>query len=197
MLLFIDNYDSFSYNLVQYFQMLGEEVIVYRHDAITTDQIMDLNPDYIVISPGPCGPLDAGISIEIIQALGGKIPILGVCLGHQCIGAAFGVSIVKATTLMHGKVTPITHDGSGVFNKLDNPLTVTRYNSLTIDPDSLPDCLLITARDSDDDIMGIRHKTLAIEGVQFHPESILSEQGLLLFQNFLDQNRGVSQAKRA
>lgn len=197
MLLFIDNYDSFSYNLVQYFQMLGQDVQVYRHDAISIAEIQRLNPEYIVLSPGPCGPDEAGVCMEVIQKLGGVIPILGVCLGHQCIGAAFGGNITKATTLMHGKICPVAHDGNGLFDNLANPLKVTRYNSLTIDPVTLPGCLTVTARDSDDDIMAICHKTLPIYGVQFHPESILSEQGLLLFQNFLNQNKRTAEIKSA
>ena len=187
MLLFIDNYDSFSYNLVQCFQMLDQEVTVFRHDAITINEIDQLKPDYIVLSPGPCSPHEAGICVEVLKQLGEKYPILGVCLGHQCIAAAFGGNIVKATTLMHGKTCPVTHDEQGVFTGLPNPLTATRYNSLTVDLNSLPNCLTITATDPDGDIMGIRHQTLAIEGVQFHPESILSEQGMRLFQNFLNK----------
>ena len=191
MLLFIDNYDSFSYNLVQYFQILKQEVVVFRHDAISVGKIRQLNPDHIVLSPGPCSPKDAGICVDVIKELGGTFPILGVCLGHQCIGAAFGAEIVRATTLVHGKTRPIEHDGEGLFEGLPKPLTATRYNSLTVDKATLPDCLKITATDTDGDIMGLRHKALPIEGVQFHPESVLSEHGFALFQNFLNQQKAT------
>ena len=189
MLLFIDNYDSFSYNLVQYFQILGQEVSVFRHDAITVEEITWIDPAYIVLSPGPCTPKEAGISIDVIQQLGSQYPVFGVCLGHQCIGAAFGADIISATHVVHGKVCPMTHIGKGVFEGLPNPLMATRYNSLTVDPKTLPDCLEVTAIDRDGDIMGIKHRTLPIEGVQFHPESILSEHGLDLFNHFLTRYR--------
>ncbi len=187
MLLMIDNYDSFTYNLVQYFGELGEDVRVYRNDAITLEEIAALDPARIVISPGPCSPLEAGISVATIKAFAGKIPLLGVCLGHQSIGAAFGGDIVHARQLMHGKTSPVHHQNVGVFQGLPNPLTVTRYHSLAIERATLPDCLEITAWTDDGEIMGVRHKTLAVEGVQFHPESILTEGGHAMLQNFLDQ----------
>lgn len=232
MLLIIDNYDSFTYNLFQYFSELGQKVQVYRNDAIGIDQIKQLNPSYLVISPGPCTPLEAGISVPAIQYFCDKLPILGVCLGHQSIGQAFGAKIVHAKKLMHGKVSSIEHNNRGLFHGLSSPLTVTRYHSLVIDQTSLPDCLEITAWDSDRDteiaipvrfqttgkvparmgsggacmeigeqhnlandtalhskndgcIMGIRHKTMPIQGVQFHPESILTECGHAMLENFL------------
>ena len=185
MLLMIDNYDSFTYNLVQYFGELGEEVRVVRNDAITLKEIAAMNPARIVISPGPCSPAEAGISVAAIREFAGKIPILGVCLGHQSIGAAFGGLIVHAKQLMHGKTSPVHHQGTGVFRDLPNPLLVTRYHSLAIQRESLPECLEITAWTDDAEIMGVRHKTLAVEGVQFHPESILTERGHDLLRNFL------------
>ena len=185
MLLMIDNYDSFTYNLVQYFGELGEDVRVYRNDEITLAQIEQLNPDHIVISPGPCSPVEAGISVPTLQHFAGKKPILGVCLGHQSIGAAFGGKVVRAKQVMHGKTSPVHHHDTGVFKGLPNPLTVTRYHSLAIERESLPDCLEITAWTDDGEIMGVRHKQFAIEGVQFHPESILTERGHDLLQNFL------------
>ncbi|MEO6824980.1 MAG: aminodeoxychorismate/anthranilate synthase component II [Nitrosospira sp.] len=187
MLLMIDNYDSFTYNLVQYFCELGEEVTVFRNDAITPDEILQLNPQRIVISPGPCTPSKAGVSVPLIGHLNGKIPILGVCLGHQSIGQAFGGRIIHAKQLMHGKTSPIFHIGEGVFRGLPSPFTATRYHSLVIERESLPDCLEITAWTEDGEIMGIRHKTLAVEGLQFHPESILTEHGHKLLENFLKQ----------
>ncbi|MBP9713140.1 MAG: aminodeoxychorismate/anthranilate synthase component II [Sterolibacterium sp.] len=187
MLLMIDNYDSFTYNLVQYFGELGEDVHVYRNDAITLEQIAALKPARIVVSPGPCSPNEAGISVPAIKAFAGKIPLLGVCLGHQSIGAALGGRIVHARQLMHGKTSPVHHQNVGVFQGLPNPLTVTRYHSLAIERATLPDCLEITAWTDDGEIMGVRHKTLAVEGVQFHPESILTEGGHAMLQNFLDQ----------
>ena len=189
MLLMIDNYDSFTYHLVQYFGELGEDVRVFRNDEISVEQIAALAPEQIVVSPGPCSPADAGISVAAIQAFAGKIPLLGVCLGHQSIGAAFGGRIVHARQLMHGKVSPVHHLDKGVFKGLPNPLTCTRYHSLAIERDSLPDCLEITAWTDDGEIMGVRHKTLAVEGVQFHPESILTERGHDLLRNFLEQSR--------
>jgi anthranilate synthase component II len=185
MLLMIDNYDSFTYNLVQYFGELGEEVRVYRNDAITLKEIAAMKPDRLVISPGPCSPKEAGISVAAIQEFAGKIPILGVCLGHQSIGYAFGGEIVHAKTMMHGKLSPIHHADTGVFTGLPNPLTATRYHSLAIRRETLPDCLEITAWTDDGEIMGVRHKTLAVEGVQFHPESIMTERGHDLLRNFL------------
>ncbi|QCR37761.1 aminodeoxychorismate synthase component II [Nissabacter sp. SGAir0207] len=189
MLLLIDNYDSFTYNLYQYFCQLGAEVQVIRNDHIDLDGIARLAPAQLVISPGPCTPDEAGISLAAIRHFAGKLPILGVCLGHQAMAQSFGARIVRARQVMHGKTSPIRHDGEGVFQSLNQPLTVTRYHSLVIDPPSLPDCFRVTAwteRDgAQDEIMGIRHRTLPLEGVQFHPESILSEQGLQLLGNFL------------
>ncbi len=189
MLLMIDNYDSFTYNLVQYFGELGETVHVFRNDEITLEAISQQAPDYLVISPGPCTPNEAGISVAAIQHFAGKIPILGVCLGHQSIGQAFGGHIVRAKQLMHGKTSAITHTNQGVFAGLPNPLTVTRYHSLVIEPSTLPACLVVTAHSDDGEIMGIRHRELAIEGVQFHPESILTQAGHAMLQNFLQQHR--------
>jgi anthranilate synthase component 2 len=185
MLLMIDNYDSFTYNLVQYFGELGEDVRVFRNDEITLPEIAALNPARIVVSPGPCSPTEAGISVACIKEFTGKIPLLGVCLGHQSIGAAFGGDIVRAKELMHGKTSPVHHANQGVFHGLPDPLTVTRYHSLAIRRDTLPDCLEVTAWTDDGEIMGVRHKTLAVEGVQFHPESIMTEYGHDLLANFL------------
>ncbi|MEK7778506.1 MAG: aminodeoxychorismate/anthranilate synthase component II [Pseudomonadota bacterium] len=187
MLLVIDNYDSFTYNLVQYFAELGERIVVFRNDQISLNKIAELSPDRIVISPGPCTPKEAGISLATIDQFSRDIPILGVCLGHQSIGQAFGGRIVHAKQLMHGKTSPIYHHGTGVFRNLPNPFIATRYHSLVIERASLPDCLEVTAWTEDGEIMGIRHKTLAIEGIQFHPESILSEHGHQMLQNFLNQ----------
>ena len=188
MLLMIDNYDSFTYNLVQYLSEIGQEVKVYRNDKITIEEVNKLNPKYIVISPGPCTPNEAGISLELINSFKGNVPILGVCLGHQSIGQAFGGKIIHAQTIMHGKTSQIFHENTGVFNGIKSPFTATRYHSLVIDKKSLPDCFDITAWTDDNEIMGIKHKDLPIEGVQFHPESILSEYGHDLLKNFLDQN---------
>ena len=185
MLLMIDNYDSFTYNLVQYFAELGADVRVFRNDAITPDEIAALKPDHIVISPGPCSPKEAGISVETIKRFAGKVPLLGVCLGHQSIGAAFGGDIVHAIKPMHGKTSLVNHLNTGVFAGLPNPFTATRYHSLAIKRDTLPDCLTVTAWTDDGEIMGVRHKTLAVEGVQFHPESILTEHGHDMLRNFL------------
>lgn len=191
MLLMIDNYDSFTYNLVQYFGQLKQEVIVKRNDQISLQEIADLNPDQIVISPGPCTPNEAGISLKTIERFAGQIPLLGVCLGHQSIGQVFGAKVVRAEQVMHGKNSLISHDGQGVFRGLNNPLNITRYHSLVLQPESLPECLETTARVLDgNEIMAIRHRTLALEGVQFHPESIMSEQGLKLLKNFIDQSLG-------
>jgi anthranilate synthase component 2 len=181
----IDNYDSFTYNLVQYFGELGEDVRTYRNDEITIEAIEKLNPSRICISPGPCTPHEAGISVPVLQHFAGKLPILGVCLGHQSIGAAFGGKVIRAQQVMHGKTSPIEHTGIGVFKNLPSPYTIIRYHSLAIARDSLPDCLEVTAWTADGEIMGVRHKTYSIEGVQFHPESILSEHGHALLQNFL------------
>ena len=187
MLLMIDNYDSFTYNLVQYFGELGEEVRVFRNDEITPDEVARLRPARIVISPGPCTPSKAGISISLIELYNSQVPILGVCLGHQSIGQAFGGKIVHARKLMHGKTSPIFHKGTGMFRDLPSPFTATRYHSLVIERESLPDCLEVTAWTEDGEIMGVRHKTLAVEGLQFHPESILTEHGHKLLKNFLNQ----------
>ena len=185
MLLMIDNYDSFTYNLVQYLAELGEEVLVHRNDEISLEQVAALKPSHIVISPGPCTPLQAGISVPLIRTFTGKIPLLGVCLGHQSIGQAFGGAIIPAQTLMHGKTSLIYHLGVGMFRGLPNPYTATRYHSLVVDRATLPACLEITAWAEDGDIMGLRHKTLSVEGVQFHPESILTEHGHAILRNFL------------
>jgi len=186
-LLMIDNYDSFTYNLVQYFGELGQDVEVVRNDQITLDEIAARKPDRICVSPGPCSPAEAGISVPLIQRFAGEVPILGVCLGHQAIGTAFGGDIVRSPQIMHGKTVQITHEGSDLFTALPSPYTVIRYNSLTIDPATLPDCLTVTARAQDGDIMGVRHRSLPVFGVQFHPESVLSEHGHALLQNFLNQ----------
>jgi len=193
MLLMIDNYDSFTYNLVQYFGELGQQVEVFRNDHITIEEIEALNPDYLVISPGPCTPNEAGVSVEAIKHFAGKIPIMGVCLGHQSIGQAFGGDVIRAKQVMHGKTSPVYHHNVGMFSGLPNPVQTTRYHSLVIDQNTLPDCLEITAWVEDengqlDEIMGVRHKTLPIEGVQFHPESILTEQGHDMLKNFLEQH---------
>lgn len=185
MLLIIDNYDSFTWNLFQYFSELGAEVLVRRNDELTLAELAALKPRRIVISPGPCTPDEAGISLETIRRYAGRLPILGVCLGHQAIAQAFGATIVRAAKVMHGKTSPITHNSSGVFHGLNNPLTVTRYHSLVIDPPTLPECFEVTAWSDTQEIMGIRHREWDLEGVQFHPESILSEQGHQLLANFL------------
>ncbi|NYT60451.1 aminodeoxychorismate/anthranilate synthase component II [Alcaligenaceae bacterium] len=185
MLLMLDNYDSFTYNLVQYFGELGEEVHVLRNDQTTVADIAAMNPARICVSPGPCSPAEAGISVALIQHFAGKLPILGVCLGHQSIGAAFGGDIVRAKQIMHGKVSSITHAGTDVFAGLPSPFDVTRYHSLAIKRETLPDCLEVTAQTDDGEIMGVRHKTMQIYGVQFHPESVLSEHGHALLKNFL------------
>jgi anthranilate synthase component 2 len=187
MLLMIDNYDSFTYNLVQYLGELGEDVRVFRNDEVTVEEIAALAPARIVISPGPCTPNEAGVSLPAIARFAGKIPILGVCLGHQAIGQAFGGRVVHARTLMHGKVSPIHHAGKGVFRGLPSPFNATRYHSLAIERASCPAELEITAWTEDGEIMGVRHRTLAVEGVQFHPESILTEHGHALLRNFLTQ----------
>ena len=187
MLLMIDNYDSFTYNLVQYLGELGQDVQVYRNDEIDLAKVAALKPDHIVISPGPCTPNEAGISVPLIKEFAGKIPLLGVCLGHQSIGQAFGGNIIKAKTLMHGKTSLIHHKNIGVFKDLPNPYTATRYHSLVIEKETIPDCLEITAWTEDGEIMGVRHKTLRVEGVQFHPESILTEYGHELLDNFLKE----------
>lgn len=194
MLLMIDNYDSFTYNVVQYLGELGADVHVHRNDEITIEQIEALNPEQLVISPGPCTPNEAGISVAAINHFAGKLPIFGICLGHQSMGQAFGGDVIRARQVMHGKVSPVYHNDSGVFEGLENPVSVTRYHSLVIDKDTLPDCLEVTAwtqneDGSVDEIMGVRHKTLDIEGVQFHPESILTQQGHDLLANFLKRKK--------
>ena len=190
MLLMIDNYDSFTYNLVQYFRELGADVEVYRNDEISVEEIERLAPSHLVISPGPCTPNEAGVSMAAIRAFAGKIPILGICLGHQSIGQVFGASVIRAKNVMHGKTSLIYHSNTSVFSGLPNPQTATRYHSLIVSDDSLPDCLEVTAwsqnaKGNREEIMGIRHKTLDVEGVQFHPESILTEAGHALLANFL------------
>jgi len=192
MLLMIDNYDSFTYNLVQYFGELGADVCVHRNDQITLEAVIKLNPERIVISPGPCTPNEAGVSLEVIKHFAGKVPLLGVCLGHQSIGQAFGGKIVHAGNIMHGKTSMMHHKNTGVFAGLENPFEATRYHSLVIEKDSLPDCLDVTAWTETesgelDEIMGVRHKTLDVEGVQFHPESILTQHGHDLLKNFLQR----------
>ena len=185
--LIIDNYDSFTYNIVQYLGELGAEVLVFRNDGITLERIAELSPDRIVISPGPCTPREAGISNEVIQKLGPSVPTLGVCLGHQCIAYCFGGDVVRAARLMHGKTSMIYHNGQSLFRGLSNPFIATRYHSLIVKADTLPSCLEITAQTQEGEIMGIRHKELPIEGVQFHPESILTKEGKLLLKNFLEK----------
>lgn len=196
MILMIDNYDSFTYNLVQYLGELGESVEVYRNDAIDVQGIEALKPDHIVISPGPCTPNEAGISLEVIRHFAGKIPILGVCLGHQSLVQAFGGRIIRAAQVMHGKISPIHHLRQGVFHGLPNPFNATRYHSLVAEPDSLPNCFEITAWTQSESgdleaIMGIRHRELALEGIQFHPESILTEHGHEMLRQFILQHQGV------
>ena len=193
MLLMIDNYDSFTYNVVQYLGELGADVQVYRNDAISVEEIESLSPAKIVISPGPCTPKEAGVSMQVISHFAGKIPLFGICLGHQSIGQVYGGAVVRARKVMHGKLSTIHHDGEGVFKGLSKPFTATRYHSLVVDAQQLPDCLEVTAWTENEagereEIMGLRHKELAVEGVQFHPESILSEHGHALIKNFLDQN---------
>ncbi|MFO0773645.1 MAG: aminodeoxychorismate/anthranilate synthase component II [Nitrospiraceae bacterium] len=185
MLLMIDNYDSFTYNLVQYFGELGEEVRVVRNDAISVEEIAALRPDRIVISPGPCTPNEAGVSVAAISAFAGKLPLLGVCLGHQSLAVAFGGEVVRAARLMHGKTSQITHDGKTLFRNLPNPFEATRYHSLIVKRETLPDCFEISAETAEGEIMGMRHKKLGVEGVQFHPESILTKAGKDLLDNFL------------
>ena len=194
MLLMIDNYDSFTYNIVQYLGELGQDVKVVRNDELTVGQIAALAPAHIVISPGPCTPNEAGVSLEVLEKLSGTVPILGVCLGHQSLGQAFGGKVVRARTIMHGKTSPIRHKGVGVSAGLPDPFEATRYHSLVVEKDSLPDCLEITAwteneEGSMDEIMGLRHRTLPVEGVQFHPESILTQHGHDMLRNFLEGNR--------
>ena len=186
MVFVLDNYDSFTYNLVQYMGELGAEMVIRRNDELTPDEVEALNPDRILLSPGPCTPQQAGISIPLIQHFAGKVPILGVCLGHQAIGAAFGGSVVRAPQLMHGKTSAVDHDGRSIFAGLPSPMTCTRYHSLIVAEEGLPEQLEISARSGDGIIMGLRHREYAIEGVQFHPESVLTEGGKRLIQNFLE-----------
>lgn len=194
MILLIDNYDSFTYNLVQYFGELGEELIVRRNDDISINEIKELAPSYLVISPGPCTPNEAGVSIEAIQAFAGEIPILGVCLGHQAIGQAFGGKVVHAERLMHGKTSLIRHDGLTIFKGIPQETIVTRYHSLAVERESLPSCLQITAETSEGEIMAVRHKELPIEGVQYHPEAILTTHGKEMIRNFIEAYRHVALA---
>ncbi len=185
MILFIDNYDSFTYNIVQYFAQLGQDVLVRCNDEVTVSEIEDLRPQYLVIGPGPCSPKEAGISVEAMRHFAGKIPIMGICLGHQAIGEAFGGRIVRAKALMHGKVSPVFHEGRGMFCGLPNPVSCTRYHSLAIERESLPDYLEVMAWAEDGEIMGVRHKSYPVEGVQFHPEALLTEHGHEMLGNFL------------
>jgi anthranilate synthase/aminodeoxychorismate synthase-like glutamine amidotransferase len=189
MLLMIDNYDSFTYNLVQYLGELGEDIRVFRNNKVTVEEIEELRPETIVISPGPCTPKEAGISVEVVRHFSGKIPLLGVCLGHQSVGAAFGGEIVRAGRLMHGKTSPIHHEGTGVFLGIENPFEATRYHSLLIRRESLPECLEITAWTEEGEIMGVRHREHLVEGIQFHPESILTRVGKDILKNFLTMGR--------
>jgi len=186
MILMIDNYDSFTYNLVQYMGEMGREIRVVRNDEITVAAIETLQPDMIVVSPGPCTPNEAGVSLDVITHFAGKIPVLGVCLGHQSIGQAFGGKVIRAERLMHGKASPVFHDGKGVNEGMPNPFQATRYHSLLVEKESLPDCLEITSWTEEGEIMGLRHKELAVEGVQYHPESIMTEQGKKLIRNFIE-----------
>jgi len=183
----IDNYDSFTYNIVQYLGELGQELHIHRNDKITLDGIAALEPDKIVVSPGPCSPEQAGISVDAIKRFAGQVPLLGVCLGHQSIGHAFGGRVIRAGRLMHGKTSPVRHDSRGVFASMPNPFTAIRYHSLLIERDTLPECLEVTAETEQGEIMGVRHKTLPVEGIQFHPESVMTEQGMRILENFVKQ----------
>ena len=194
MILMIDNYDSFTFNLVQYLGELGEELIVKRNDEITISEIEELNPQFLMISPGPCSPNEAGISMEAIEYFAGKIPIFGVCLGHQSIAQVFGGDVVRAERLMHGKTSEINHNGETLFKDMENPFTATRYHSLIVKNETLPDCLEVTAWTDENEIMAIRHKTLPIEGVQFHPESIMTSFGKDLLKNFINQYKLVEKS---
>ncbi len=186
MIVMIDNYDSFTYNLVQYLGVLGEELLVKRNDEITVDEIERLHPDFIMISPGPCTPNEAGVSLEVIDRFAGQIPIFGVCLGHQAIAQAFGGRVVRAPRLMHGKTSSVYHDGETIFCGVPNPFTATRYHSLIVEKETLPDCFVVSAWTKEDEVMAIRHKTLPVEGVQFHPESIMTSHGMQLLKNFIN-----------
>lgn len=196
MVFVLDNYDSFVYNLVQYLGILGQEIRVYRNDAISVNAVGKLNPSAILISPGPCTPKDAGISMEVIKVYAGKIPIMGVCLGHQSIGQVFGGTVIRAANVVHGKVSQIHHDGRTIFQGIENPFTATRYHSLIVERKSLPDCLEISAETDDGEIMGLRHKEFNIEGVQFHPESILTDAGMQILDNFLKGTRLETRNRR-
>lgn len=191
MILVIDNYDSFTYNLVQYLGELGEEIVVHRNDEIDLEGIAKLAPDHILISPGPCTPNEAGISLALLERFKGEIPIFGVCLGHQAIGQAFGGDVIRADMLMHGKTSEMKHDGRTIFEGLPSPFTATRYHSLIVKRDTLPDCLEISAETEDGLIMGLRHKEYVVEGVQFHPESIMTDHGLIILRNFLSNKSGL------
>ncbi|WP_027092169.1 aminodeoxychorismate/anthranilate synthase component II [Cohnella thermotolerans] len=191
MILVIDNYDSFTYNLVQYLGELGQDIRVYRNDEIDLDGIASLKPDHILISPGPCTPNEAGVSLGLIERFKGEIPIFGVCLGHQSIGQAFGGEVVRAEELMHGKTSEIAHDGRTIFEGIPSPFTATRYHSLVVKRETLPDCLEISAETADGQIMGLRHKEYVVEGVQFHPESIMTDYGLVMLRNFLAYRTGI------
>jgi anthranilate synthase component 2 len=192
MILMIDNYDSFTYNLVQYLGELGAEVSVYRNDEITVERVEALRPSHIVLSPGPCTPNEAGITLPLLARLAGKVPILGVCLGHQAIGQAFGGRVVRAGQVMHGKTSRVRHDEKGVFTGVPDPFVATRYHSLVVEKASLPDCLEATAHAEDGEIMGLRHRELPVEGVQFHPEALLTEHGHRMLQNFIEGSKGGS-----
>jgi anthranilate synthase/aminodeoxychorismate synthase-like glutamine amidotransferase len=194
MILMIDNYDSFTYNLVQYLRELGADVAVYRNDRISVDEIRALRPERIVLSPGPCTPAEAGICCEVIRVFGAAIPLLGVCLGHQCIGAAYGGRIVRAARLMHGKTSLIRHDGLGLFRGLPDPFEATRYHSLLIERETMPSCLTVSADTAAGEVMGVRHRSHPVEGVQFHPESILTQAGKSLLANFLGGSAGTGRA---
>jgi anthranilate synthase/aminodeoxychorismate synthase-like glutamine amidotransferase len=189
MIVMIDNYDSFTYNLVQYLGELGADVKVFRNDELGVDEIERMSCSHIVISPGPCTPNEAGITLALIERMAGRVPILGVCLGHQAIGQAFGGKVVRAKQVMHGKVSRIRHDGAGVFEEIPDPFVATRYHSLVVARESLPDCLAVTAESEDGEIMGLRHRSLAVEGVQFHPEALLTEHGHKMLQNFIQGRR--------
>ncbi|ODA16467.1 aminodeoxychorismate/anthranilate synthase component II [Geobacillus thermoleovorans] len=186
MIVMIDNYDSFTYNLVQYLGVLGEELIVKRNDEITVAEIERLRPDFIMISPGPCTPNEAGVSLEVIDRFAGQIPIFGVCLGHQAIAQAFGGRVIRAPRLMHGKTSSVYHDGETIFRGVPSPFTATRYHSLIVEKETLPDCFVVSAWTKEDEVMAIRHKTLPVEGVQFHPESIMTSHGMQLLKNFIN-----------
>jgi anthranilate synthase/aminodeoxychorismate synthase-like glutamine amidotransferase len=189
MIVMIDNYDSFTYNLVQYLGELGAQVTVFRNDQVSCEEVLRLAPSHIVISPGPCTPDQAGITLQLVERAAGRVPLLGVCLGHQAIGQAFGGRVVRAKQVMHGKTSRIRHDGFGVFRQIEGAFTATRYHSLVLEKDTLPDCLTVTAQSEDGEIMGLRHRELPVEGVQFHPEALLTEHGHKMLQNFIEGRR--------